>query len=130
MGVVGSNYYAENKLNDNFTAGIQYSDWNKSGMTDLYGQFNITDSNLRVILGSRNFDDNSSQRTYAGAAVSSPPSSDWVGYSSIIAGHGFQELHLGTTYKIKENYGLIFDYHSLRYEGTSSAVNMGLMINF
>lgn len=130
MGVVGSNYYVENKLNDNFTTGIQYFDWNKSRMTDLYGQFNIKDSNLRVIIGNRNFDDNSSQRTYVGAAISSQSSSDWLGYTSIIAGNGFQELQLGTTYKINENYGLIFDLHSLRYEGTNNDINIGLMFNF
>lgn len=110
VGAGTDTFYLEHKLSDNFTIGYENMDRNNTGsMNDIYGQLNLN-SNLRGIIGSRNF--SSDSETYLGLAVNGALSPQADGYASLIGGSQFKELQIGTNYKLSHNTDLNINYHS------------------
>jgi hypothetical protein len=142
LGDKSNTYYLESKAGDAFTVGVEYLHWRgqKNNVTDVYGKIDLNKSDsdyqsfedntirLQAILGNRNLPNAS--RKFVGAQISSEVAPDWVAYSSFIAGQGFEELQVGTTYKINPQNNLNINYRTYRYEGTKNDISFGLDFKF
>lgn len=128
---IGSNtFYLEHKLADNFTLGLQNTNWDHRGTLDnIYGQLQLT-NNLRGIIGSNNFD--SDAKVYVGMAVNGSITPEWEGYTSIIAGNQFKELQVGANFKITYNADLNLNYHSFMPDAgnNQNGVGVGATLKF
>lgn len=123
-GTHSTTYYAETKITDTLTLGLQSTSWKKAdNVNELFGQFDGANG-AKMILGTRNFDAKS--RCYAGLAKSNPLPFEWTTYTSALIGDGFQELQLGAKYTLTDNADLDFNYDYYRYRGSRSSLNFGL----
>jgi hypothetical protein len=129
-GIGSDTFYLEHKLADNFTLGLQNSNWEHSGNLDnIYGQLQLT-NNLRGIIGSNNFD--SDAKVYVGMAVNGPITPEWEGYTSIIAGNQFKELQVGANFKIAYNAAINLNFHSFMPDAgdNKNGVGVGATLKF
>jgi hypothetical protein len=122
---IGSNtFYLEHKLADNFTLGLQNTNWEHSASLDnIYGQLQLT-NNLRGIIGSNHFD--SDAQVYVGMAVNGPITPEWEGYTSLIAGNQFKELQVGANFKISYNADLNLNFHSFMPDAGDNKTGVGV----
>ncbi|MBP2651389.1 MAG: hypothetical protein H6Q74_2214 [Firmicutes bacterium] len=129
VGLGSDTFYLEHKFTDNFILGFQNDDWGNGNTSDIYGQFKFS-SNLRGIVGSRNFD--SGSETYLGLAVNGPLAPECQGYASLIGGNGFKELRVGANFSLSSNVDLNLDYHSFMPDvgGNTSDVGIGATYKF
>ncbi|MEG6584235.1 hypothetical protein [Dendrosporobacter sp. 1207_IL3150] len=130
LGIGTDTFYIEHKLSDKFTLGFQNNDYDNIGdMEDIYGQFGLN-SNLRGIIGSRNFSYDS--EAYLGLAVNNAIAPQADGYASIIAGSSFKEFEIGTNVKLSHNTDLNLNYHNfMPDEGRDrNGVGVGATVKF
>lgn len=121
VGIIDDSFYAEHKMSDNLTLGVQKN--------DIYGQFNL-DNNLRAIVGSRDY--NSDSKIYIGAAVNSPLAPSLDGYASIIGANNFKELQVGANYNLTNNLDVNLNYRSFMPDqgGNSNRTALGATLKF
>jgi hypothetical protein len=128
---IGTNlFYLEHKLADNFTLGLQNTNWDhNNNMDNVYGQLQLT-NNLRGIIGSNNVDTNA--KVYVGMAINGPIAPEWEGYTSLIAGNQFKEVQVGANFKITYNADINFNFHSYMPEegDNKSSVGIGATLKF
>ncbi len=109
VGISGDTFYLEHKFGDRFTLGYQSMDRDYYGdMKDIYGQYQFT-SNLRGIIGSRDFDYRDSA-TYLGLGLQGSLAPNLKGYTSFLAGDKFNELQVGAGFKLASNVDLNATY--------------------
>jgi hypothetical protein len=101
VGYLHDSFYLEHKLTDNLTLGIQED--------DIYGQLNIT-HNIRAIVGSRDYNSNSS--VYIGAAVNTSLAPNVDGYASLVGSSDFREVQVGANVNVAPNVDINIDYRS------------------
>lgn len=101
IGVVDDSFYLEHKLSNNLTLGLQKN--------DIYGQVNLND-NLRMIVGSKDY--NSDSEIYAGAAVNTSLAPSLDGYASLVGASNFKELQVGANYSLTSNVDVNLNYRS------------------
>lgn len=128
IGAGSDNFYLEHKLTDSFTLGFQNVDWG-SGLNanDIYGQFQLS-SNLRGIVGSRNWD--SGSKMYLGLAVNGAMGPEWEGYASIIGGNNFKEVQAGANFRLTHNVDLNLNYHSFMPDFGPDKNGVGVGVTF
>ncbi|MPM81557.1 hypothetical protein SDC9_128611 [bioreactor metagenome] len=103
-------FYLEHKLSNNFTLGLQNSDFDYGGdADDIYGQFNLN-NNLRAIVGNRDYGYDS--KFYMGLAATTPLAPAWDGYASLIGNSDFKELQVGANYQLARNVDFNLNYRS------------------
>lgn len=124
-------YYIENKVTDTLTAGYERININHMGMNDFHLQFDTNqnaNSNAKVLLGFRDFDDSS--RAYGGLALTTPLSPDCTGYTSLIAGNNFTELQVGANYRLTDGYDLNLNYRAFNYQHYHDVTTVGVSYKF
>ena len=123
-------FYIENRVGDNFTLGYQHVDWDWAGnANDIYGQINLN-SNLRAIIGNRDYESDSS--LYGGVAVTAPLAPNWGGYASYVTSGDFHEFQVGTNYNITPTVDLNLNYLSFspEYGKDRDGVGVGATFKF
>jgi hypothetical protein len=124
VGVGNNTFYLEHKFGEGFTLGLQNADWDTSGsLNDLYGQFHFS-SNLRGIVGSKNYD--SGSKMYVGLAVNGPIAPEWDGYATLVAGNSFKQMQIGANYKVSSNVDFNLDYHSFMPDWGNNRTGVGV----
>lgn len=109
VGVSGDTFYIEHKFGDRFTLGYQSIDREYYGdMHDIYGQYQFT-SNVRGIVGNRDFDYNESSM-YLGLGLQGSIAPKLDGFTSYIAGDNFNELQVGANFQLAPNVDLNATY--------------------
>lgn len=121
-------FYIEHKLSNNFTLGLQNTDFDYGGdATDLYGQVNLN-NNLRAIIGNRDYD--SGNKFYLGMAVNAPLAPQLDGYASLIGGSNFKELQVGANYQLTRNVDFNLNYRSIMPDHGSDNDGLGFGATF
>lgn len=125
-----NDFYLEHKLSSNFLLGFQSIDWDHSGnFNDVYGQFQLG-SNVRAIVGNRDFD--SGSKMYIGAGVTGPMGPGTSGYAYMIGGNTFKELQLGANFRVASNLDLNLSYRSFMPDqgDNVNGIGAGLSLKF
>lgn len=126
--VDSDSFYIEHKLSNNFTLGLQNTDFDYGdNATDVYGQLNLN-NNLRAIVGNRDFE--SSNKFYLGMAVNAPLAPQWDGYASLIGGSNFKEFQVGANYNLARNVDFNLNYRSIMPDHGSDNNGLGFGATF
>ena len=104
IGILDDSFYIEHKLSDTLTLGLQKN--------DIYGQVALN-NNFRLIVGSKDYDSNSSSEFYAGVAVSAPLAPALDGYVALTGASDFKELQVGVNYNLTRNFDVNLNYRSI-----------------
>lgn len=118
VGFVRGDIYAEHKLTDNFTIGLQDD--------DIYGQFSLK-GNYRAIVGSRDYH---GSHIYGGLAVITSLAPALDGYASVVASSSFVEAQVGANYNVARNVDLNANYSSFRPDEGRNKNRFGLGATF
>jgi len=121
IGVLDSSLYIEHKLTNNLTLGL--------GEDDIYGQIGLG-SNIRGIVGSRDY--NNGSKMYVGAAVNTPIAPSLDGYASIIGANNFKEVQVGANYNLTSNFDVNVNYRSFMPDqgSNSDRTSLGAAFKF
>ena len=117
VGFVDDDFYAEHKLTNNLTLGLQEH--------DFYGQYNFM--GFRAILGNR---DDHGSNLYVGAAANMGLAPALDGYVSMIAGSDFTEMQVGVNYNLVENVDINVNYLTFRPDEVRDQNRTGIGVTF
>lgn len=115
VGYLNDSFYVEHKLTNNLTLGLQEH--------DVYGQFNLT-NNIRAIVGSRNYNSNSS--VYVGAALTTSLAPNVDGYASLVSSNDFNEVLVGANVNVAPNVDINVNYRSFMPDHGSDTNRFGV----
>ena len=126
-------FYLEGAVSDKVILGIErnsYSGTIEDDTTDVYAQYKL-DPNVRLILGSRDYNDMSSKVFY-GIGATTNLAANLDGYASVTKSSVATEWQTGLNYKVSEQATLNLGYKSYKHDGlpTLDGVGFGLGYKF
>ena len=119
VGYLHDSFYIEHKLNNNLTLGLQKH--------DIYGQFALT-NNIRAIVGSRDY--NSDSSIYVGAAYHTSLAPNVDGYASLVGSSDFAEDQVGAKVNVAPVVDSNVDYTAFMPDHGSDRNRLGVGATF
>jgi len=133
VGVGTKDAFIEHKVTDKATVGADYANRDECGdQKSVYLQYDVIDSNLKVIGGYRWSLPGGKNQPYVGLAVSSPKIMGFDAYASYITGKDFNETQVGINKNILLNVDLNINYHNFKPKHSSreNGIGAGITVKF
>lgn len=133
IGVGTKESYIEHKITNKATLGGEFADRDEYGdQKDLYLQYDIVGSEVKLIGGYRWDLPGDTNNMYGGLALATPEVMGFSAYASYVAGKDFNEAQVGINKNILANIDLNVNYHNLKPdEGHhENGVGVGVTVKF